>query len=660
MRGIVMATERKKIAKIHEAIYQDDAQETGSNRRGFLKSAGLVTGGVLFHSGTAHSKDIFDPTESSSTFFEDDQWTNSAYSHHHQGNQGNTAGEQFKTLLETRIDSKNMWPPENLYPDYSAAAYPQIVLPSNGLIYDDARQTYNVQYQRYPAAIFYALDTSQVQAAVISALELNLRISPAGLRNSFLSMATPDDYVVIDLSLMRSVSIDTDLMSATAGPGVIGPMINSATSESGVPGLSAASGVCGFVGAVPWTLGGGFGFQGHRLGAGCDNLLNVEIVLADGSVVQASEKENSDLFWACRGGAGGTFGIVTSIDIKLHILPNEGKIFAFELAYTGKEAFVQGFNAFQNWFPTASRLWGFDEPRLAPITSLGEPPNPYFSVLCYYWGSEEDAISELTKAGLLFDESGGEKLVRQGQWPSHQDWYFAFQSAKWMGGGGTPGTPKAVIEGVYSNTFSNPYMVLAMQNPDIMKAIYAGADVSGLPSSPFLGTQVVGGKFYNVDQYVVNRFIDPVPVKTLEKVADFLLTLSKNALAGNTAAGFIYAGGHMLGGAYADKSPTETAFYWRNKLMVLYFTFALPSRYREILGDREYRRGKRLAERFMRIFVPENTPKQAAYVNYQQESFRNWEYGYFGKNYKRLQTVKAQYDPQGMFDKQFTVNAGRR
>jgi len=69
-------------------------------------------------------------------------------------------------------------------------------------------------------------------------------------------------------------------------------------------------------------------------------------------------------------------------------LPNKGKIFAFELAYTGKEAFVQGFNAFQNWFPTASRLWGFDEPRLAPITSLGEPPNPYFSVLCYYWGSE--------------------------------------------------------------------------------------------------------------------------------------------------------------------------------------------------------------------------------------------------------------------------------
>ena len=72
-------------------------------------------------------------------------------------------------------------------------------------------------------------------------------------------------------------------------------MVNSATLSTGIPGLTIASGVCGFVGVVPWTLGGGLGFLGHRLGLGCDNLISLEIVLADGSVVHVDESQYADV-----------------------------------------------------------------------------------------------------------------------------------------------------------------------------------------------------------------------------------------------------------------------------------------------------------------------------------------------------------------------------
>ena len=630
-----------------------------SGRRNFLKSSLVAAGGVLTVAEFAQaSPETTAIRDLSSATLETSESIKLVLSRNSSGHRfkpvlsRNSSGHRFKALIEPMLD-QSLWPPANLEPDYTAAAYPQVVVPSDGRVYDDARQTYNLRYQRYPAAIFYALDASQVQAAVLCANMLNLKVSPAGGRNSFLSMAAPDGYVVIDLSMMRALSIDTSAMVATAGPGATGPMINSATLATGIPGLTIASGVCGFVGIVPFTLGGGMGFLGHRLGLSCDNLVNVEMVLADGSVVQANKNSHTDLFWACRGGAGGTFGIVTSIDIKLHILPNQGQIVAFSLTYTGKDAFVRGFDAFQNWFPSASRLWAIDEPRLTPV--LTGTPNPSFSFLCFYFGSSENAIADINAAGLLFDVGSSVNFVQMGQFPDYQTWYFYTQTSQWMGGVGIPTTPAALINGLSMNAFGQPYMTQAMQSETVMQALYGGQPFNGLPSSPFLGTQVVGGKYYHVNQYVTNRLLDKVPLRTIAAVANYFLQLSKASVAGSVVQGLIYAGGHMLGGAYADKAPTETAFFFRSKIMVLYFTFGIPLGYKEILTEDEYALGKSLTDQLKHIFSPPGTPNQAAYVNYQQERFPNWQYGYFGGNYRRLQKIKTKYDPHGRFDKKFTV-----
>jgi hypothetical protein len=563
--------------------------------------------------------------------------------------------EKFKDLLQSRLDN-SLWPPEALRPDYVAAAYPQIVVPADGMIYEDARQTYNTRYQRYPVAIFYALNASQVQAAVQCAAELDLQVSAAGGRNSFLSMATPDGYVVIDLTHIKDFSLDVPNMVATAGPGATGPMINEAVFATGIPGLTIASGVCGFVGVVPFTLGGGLGFLGHRLGLSCDNLVSLEMVLADGSIVEVDQQNHPDLFWASCGGGGGTFGIVTSISVKLHILPNQGKLNAFSLTYTGNDAFVRGFSAFQDAFPMAGGLWGFDLPGLAPVKS--GTPNPSFSFLAFYFGPSEEAVAQLNAAGLLFDVGGSVDFVEMGQYDSYYEWYVANMLTIWMGGAGKPATPAAVINGLSSNAYGQPFMVQSMQDQSIGEAIYSGKPVNGLPSSPFLGTQVVGGKHYHANWYVNNRFLDKIPLQTIEKVADFFLELSKAYIAGSVVHGLVYVGGHMLGGAYAQRQPTDTAYFWREKMFVFFFAFQIPPGYREVLDEEQYNLGKELADELLHLFSPADAPNQAAYLNYQQESFSNWQYGYFGDNYSRLQQIKVKYDPEGRFDKNFTVERG--
>jgi len=625
-----------------------------SGRRHFLQSSILIAGGAIATTAAEnvyadYAKTVFDQYNIIST--EPSGQVNTIPLN--PWRDGPSPGDKFKELLMSKLDSE-LWPPTALRPDYVSAAYPQIVVPADGIIYEDARQTFNIRYQRYPVAIFYALNTSQVQDAVTCAIQLNLKISPAGGRNSFLSMATPDGYVVIDLTHMKDLALDTVNMVATGGPGATGPMIQGAIFATQIPGLTIASGVCGFVGVVPFVLGGGLGFLGHRLGLGCDNLVSLEMVLADGSLVQVDKDHHPDLFWASCGGGAGTFGIVTSISMKLHYLPNNGNIYAFSLTYTGKEAFIKGFSAFQDWFPTASNLWGFDLPGLAPVKT--GTPNPSFSFLAFYFGPEGDAIAQLNAAGLLFDQGGSVNFVQMGHFDNYHAWYVDTQLTSWMGGAGQPATPAAVINSLSLNSYDQPFMVQAIQNKKVGEELYNGQEeVNGLPSSPFLGTQVVGGKYYHGNWYVNNRFVDKVPHQTIANVADYLLELSKACIAGSAVHGLVYAGGHMLGGAYARKDPRNTAFFWRKKYFVFFFAFQIPPAYREILDEEQYKLGKQLADNLLHLFSPPDSQNQAAYTNYQQEQFPNWQYGYFGGNYKRLQKIKTLYDPDGRFDKKFTV-----
>jgi len=180
--------------------------------------------------------------------------------------------------------------------------------------YDDARRVHNGFVDKRPAIIARCTNTSQVVDAIALARSQNLEIAVRGGGHNVSGRATCDRGMMIDLSPMKGISIDPGARTARVEPGVTWGELNGATQAHG---LATTGGVISSTGVAGLTLGGGIGWIMGKYGLAVDNLLAVEIVLADGRVVTASEQSHPDLFWAVRGG-GGNFGVVTSFQFRLH------------------------------------------------------------------------------------------------------------------------------------------------------------------------------------------------------------------------------------------------------------------------------------------------------------------------------------------------------
>jgi FAD/FMN-containing dehydrogenase len=185
--------------------------------------------------------------------------------------------------------------------------------------YDEARKVYNGMIDKRPAVIARCASTDDVVAAVNLARENDLVVAVRSGGHSVAGMSICDDGILIDLSGLKSIDVDPDAKTATAGGGVLWGEFDPATQEHGLHtpgGRVTTTGVGGF------TAGGGYGWTSSKHGLTCDNLISAEVVLADGSVVTASEDENADLFWGLRGG-GCNFGVASSFTFRLHELgPN--------------------------------------------------------------------------------------------------------------------------------------------------------------------------------------------------------------------------------------------------------------------------------------------------------------------------------------------------
>ena len=187
--------------------------------------------------------------------------------------------------------------------------------------YTDASRGWNHLFTHRPAAVVYAQHTGDVVNALTWGRQQSLAVRVRSGGHALEGWSGVDDGVVIDVSRLKSVSIDARSRTATVGAG-----LNQleAVTALGASGFAAPTGTEGSVGLVGATLGGGFGLLTRHYGMASDNLLSAEVVVAsaDGGaeVLIADEQHNPDLVWALRGAGNGNFGIVTSLTYRIHPL----------------------------------------------------------------------------------------------------------------------------------------------------------------------------------------------------------------------------------------------------------------------------------------------------------------------------------------------------
>ncbi len=228
--------------------------------------------------------------------------------------------------------------------------------------YDRQRTPWLEVIEQRPAAIVNAHSVQDIVEAVSTARELDL---PLGVQNTGHGIAVPcNEGILLRLSEMKDIAVDAAAGTATVGPGALSGELLAAAEPHG---LAYASGQVSNVGVIGYTLGGGYGWLGRKVGTACYAVQSATVVLADGSVVVASSTENPDLFWAIRGG-GGNFGVVASMTVGLVRL---GQVFG-GMAYYRMEDAPEVLRFYREW--TAS----LTDDTSTILRLMQVPPQPAF------------------------------------------------------------------------------------------------------------------------------------------------------------------------------------------------------------------------------------------------------------------------------------------
>jgi FAD/FMN-containing dehydrogenase len=275
--------------------------------------------------------------------------------------------------------------------DYRAGLRGQLLLPeADG--YDDARKIFNGMFDKRPALIARCAGAADVVRSVNFARTHNLLVAVRGGGHSLSGQSVCDDGLMIDLSAMRGVRVDSARRLARSGGGAL---LGDLDRETLAFGLVTPTGTVSHTGAGGLTLGGGFGRLGRRFGLTCDQVSSADIVTADGKLLQVSAGEHPDLYWAIRGG-GGNFGVVTSFEYRLY--PFDGHAIGGHIVYPLDQArdvlrayaelFLQApdglwIEPILTRLPSGERVLIFDicyadhmdhaEAALAPFRRLGKP-----------------------------------------------------------------------------------------------------------------------------------------------------------------------------------------------------------------------------------------------------------------------------------------------
>lgn len=239
--------------------------------------------------------------------------------------------------------------------------------------YDQVRRVWNNMIDRRPALIAQCKGASDVVRAIRFAQSNDLQIAVRGGGHNVAGYAVCDNGLVIDMSQIRDVKVNPQERTVSVGAGARWADVDQATQPYG---LATPGGEVSETGIAGLTLGGGVGYLRRKYGLSCDNLLSVDMVTVDGRLIKASEAENTDLFWALRGG-GGNFGVVTNFEYRLHPVGPEvvtlNILYPLEKAKRALSYWIEFARSAPDEATTAYAIWEIPEHPEIPKELHGKP-----------------------------------------------------------------------------------------------------------------------------------------------------------------------------------------------------------------------------------------------------------------------------------------------
>jgi FAD/FMN-containing dehydrogenase len=263
--------------------------------------------------------------------------------------------------------------------------------------FDGARGLWNVRLDRTPDLIVRCLTSADVKAAVDHAREGGMRLSVKGSGHSYAANSVADGGLLIDLSHMKNVSIDREAKTVVIGGGVTCGELDAATQEYG---LAVPTPTVSSVGVIGAALGGGAGYLSRKFGLTLDNVLSAEVVTADGRQIHVSPDQSPDLFWAIRGG-GGNFGVITSMELRLHDVGP--RVLAGQVIYPFDDAgaHMRFFREFMEDAPDEFQCYPFcfkvPPIDLFPVETHGQPVLDF--VICHQDPDAHEFVEPLQSLG---------------------------------------------------------------------------------------------------------------------------------------------------------------------------------------------------------------------------------------------------------------------
>ena len=284
--------------------------------------------------------------------------------------------------------------------------------------YNEARKVWNAMIDRKPAVIVQCADAADIPHSISFARENGLEISIRGAGHNIAGNAVCNDGVMIDFSKMRNVHVDAEKRRAHVEPGATLGDVDKATQANGLAtplGINSTTGIAGL------TLGGGFGWLTRKYGRTVDNLVSAEMVTADGSQLRVSANENTELFWAIRGG-GGNFGVVTRFEFKLY--PVGPEIIAGLLVFPFYQArqVLRKYRQFAESAPEEINVWAVLR-KAPPLPFL--PANVHGKevvVLAVFYAGDNTDSQKLIEPLRSFGDAHGEHIGAQ----PYAQWQQAF------------------------------------------------------------------------------------------------------------------------------------------------------------------------------------------------------------------------------------------